>query len=355
MRLETRDGSDVKMTHGELQGISEIRFRILFSSGIPPDIHPGLQWTYEAADIMPLTSAIKPDQSLPKAQPKRVAFVADPPNPPPAMATEKSSNAAQIPSLCRLLEEISKRVSTNNDCLGFLLDQAGTPHRLYRVCNTHTQATEVSRSLSEILTPKEAGKSDGRQNVELFLKDRLQVGLKLACTVLQLHPTPWLDERWSSENILMLREPQDATKEALLEPYIAKAFAPDASSDAQLQSKSLGHAGRRICIRNESLFALGLVLLELAYNKPLKEFWQPVDLGEDGNPNAFTDISVAVRLESTLEREVGPVYAAVVRRCLHCTFDVDDVSLENDKFHRVVYLGVVKPLMDILKLWGKTY
>ncbi|SLM34495.1 hypothetical protein LPUS_03272 [Lasallia pustulata] len=242
------------------------------------------------------------------------------------MATEKSSNAAQIPSLCQLFKEISKRVDTKHKCLGFLLNQA------------------------EILTKTDPGKSDVWQKLELFFRDRLQIALKLAYTVLQLHPTPWLDKKWSSKNILILRESQGATKEALLEPYIAKAFAADISSNAQLQSKSLGHVGRQICICNESLFALGLVLLELAYNKPLKEFWQPEDLGKDGNPNAFTDMSVTVRLESTLEREVGPVYAAVVRRCLHCIFDADHVRLENDKFHRAVYIGVLKPLIEILKL-----
>ena len=33
----------------------------------------------------------------------------------------------------------------------------------------------------------------------------------------------------------------------------------------------------------------------------------------------------------------------------HCMFDVDNVSLENHKFQKAVYIEVVKPLMDILK------
>lgn len=42
-----------------------------------------------------------------------------------------------------------------------------------------------------------------------------------------------------------------------------------------------------------------------------------------------------------MERAAGATFATVVRRCIHCTFDVDKPDLEDPKFYRAVYIGVV--------------
>lgn len=173
----------------------------------------------------------------------------------------------------------------------------------------------------------------------------------IAATVLT-----WLNDRWSSEDILLLHEGVDPNDRAVIEPYLRKVFTTPTDCIAHPSNAYGGTTvtGRRPGVLNEALFALGLVLLELAYDKPLKSFQKPEDLGVDGKPNAFTDMLVAQRLEMTVERAAGATYATVVRRCLHCTFDVDNPDLEDPKFYRAVYTGVVKPLMELLAVWEKS-
>ena len=265
---------------------------------------------------------------------------------------ETIAKSNRIHSLCETLTKASKGKNLQSNCLGFLSDGSGIPHGLYRAHNAPVRGRTVTVTLSEMLASHTDPSCTGN-HCSLLLKDRIQVAVKLACTVLQLHSSPWLNERWSSEDILLLHEGVDLDDRALVEPYVRKIFTSSTDRVAQPSSNPGGFsvAGPRPWILNEALFALGLVLLELAYDRPLRSFQKPEDLGDDGEPNAFTDMMVARRLELTVEKAAGATFATVVRRCLHCTFDVDKPDLDDPKFYRAVYIGVVKPLMELLAVW----
>lgn len=85
-------------------------------------------------------------------------------------------------------------------------------------------------------------------------------------------------------------------------------------------------------VQNESIFRLGVLLLEITFGSPLAKLRLPSNLDTSGNEIILTDYIVAVRLadERTL-RELSK-YSDAVRRCLFCSFactstDLSDVEL----------------------------
>ncbi len=353
LRLETRLVGGLKMSHGELlqPGNKPDGFRVVFCLDSQPDVdqqHPG---TWKAPDILPWNSGAKHEGSVPRADTKKVSFAETSQNSKLQLTAEDVSALSKIDSLCDALRGNVQTVDVQSSTLGLLLGQPGLSYCLYLIQDVWMHDNQPRSTLSDMLTTT-SGAIRTPNSSCLSLKDRIEVAVKLACTVLQLHCSPWLDDKWTSNDIVLLQNRSKVNKETQLEPYVKRAFRGSTSKNTQ-PTRDIGKAPKtRIGIRNETIFALGLVLLELAYNRPLQHFRQPEDLNDDGTPNAFTDMTVAARLEPTVEREVGPVYATVVRRCLHCTFDVGNPDLENEEFHRAVYIGVVKPLMSMLDLWG---
>jgi hypothetical protein len=89
-----------------------------------------------------------------------------------------------------------------------------------------------------------------------------------------------------------------------------------------LPEKDEDHPG----IRNTTLFALGIVLLELCLGQTLESM-----------------------------TEAGNRYGDVARRCIYCEFDSRDTNLNNERFREAVYQGVVAPLEDIFNDFDQPY
>lgn len=105
-------------------------------------------------------------------------------------------------------------------------------------------------------------------------------------------------------------------------------------------------------IENELVFALGVVLIELAYQQPLASFKQPGDVDDNGNDYAHTDLQIATRLVKDLKSMEGEKYADAARKCVKCNFDVHDYSLDNLDFQEQFYTGIVLPLQELRSQLG---
>jgi hypothetical protein len=97
-------------------------------------------------------------------------------------------------------------------------------------------------------------------------------------------------------------------------------------------------------IQNQTLFALGIALIELWYGKPLSELHE----AEDGPQNPtdlqgsfITRLNTAHRLADELADEAGAKYSDAVRRCIRCDFSLRENSLEDVQLQKAVYQGVV--------------
>jgi hypothetical protein len=107
-------------------------------------------------------------------------------------------------------------------------------------------------------------------------------------------------------------------------------------------------------VRNKSLFALGVLLIELSYGKPLESLREPCDMGPNGLPNQYTAWLTASRLIKSREisHREGSSYADAVRRCIKCDFDQIDDTLDDRDFRKAYVEGVVLPLQADLKTFN---
>jgi hypothetical protein len=185
----------------------------------------------------------------------------------------------------------------------------------------HTE-TPTAISLYKRLT-----NSPQNRNTKLTRKERLQLALTLASSVLQLHKTQWLGERWGKNDILFLGGNV---------PYVSRTFL--ASSHPPPQDLATPVKSLPI-VRNETIFALGVILIELCLGSALENMRSPEDLSDDGTSNSLTNYLTARRLVNEVYDEGGGRYGDAVRRCIHCEFDQRKASLDVEAFRQCFYQG----------------
>ena len=95
----------------------------------------------------------------------------------------------------------------------------------------------------------------------------------------------------------------------------------------------------RTLIRNGLLFNLGVMLLELAYQSPLKTLQQPSD--NDNHKSQNTDYYTADRVRRGAASILGPKYAEVIRKYIQYNFrrgdDLGTTRLQEDFHQNIIY------------------
>lgn len=170
-------------------------------------------------------------------------------------------------------------------------------------------------------------------------RDRLQLAVTLASSVLQLHETPWLNDDWSIDNIFFIERPgMDAYKY----PFVARQFHQTSPASVNTIPSSLTYV-----IPNQTLYGLGIALIELWYGKTLTELHKAGDGPLDpanAQMNFLTMFNTAFRLVSELEDEAGEMYSDAVRRCIQCDFKSRARNFRDAQFQSAVFEGVVAQL-----------
>lgn len=173
----------------------------------------------------------------------------------------------------------------------------------------------------------------------LSRRDRLQIAVTLASSVLQLDGTPWLKGNWSSGDILFHKSNNQSEAAEHWDPYLIwQTCCYNSETPAKRLQKYMGQC--------EALQALGLTLVELCFGRTLIDMRKPEDITRD---EAATRLETAKRLHRRVEQEMGYEYGDVVRRCLTQPFDVRELSLENEDVQQHVLDGIVGPLVKDLK------
>lgn len=102
-------------------------------------------------------------------------------------------------------------------------------------------------------------------------------------------------------------------------------------------------------IRNKALFALGIVLIELAFGRPLSRLRTDKDVEDSGGMQDLVDTFTIKRLLEGVEDEAGYDYSEAVRRCIECPFDGKEARFSNDAFQEAVHDWIIEPLKVSLK------
>lgn len=108
----------------------------------------------------------------------------------------------------------------------------------------------------------------------------------LASSLLRLGETPWLSQcLWGTEDVFLLNLKQRA--QMMANPYVRHNFSPGTVPTALPPST---------IIPNKLVFALGVMLIELSYAKPLIHFKEPAD-----GDHPYTNLEIASRLVQDLD------------------------------------------------------
>ncbi|KAL8849068.1 MAG: hypothetical protein Q9221_005912 [Calogaya cf. arnoldii] len=271
-----------------------------------------------------------------------------------ASYTQPGQHVAPISSLCAALQWAQKPPAS----LGFLTNASLDQRIAISTKSSRPSEIEDRVSLDRLIAATKASAQTQDSFRSLSGRQRLSIAVALAHTVLQLYDSPWLSQSWGKKDIWFFASGVDKHKRPNVDcPYISRLFESplDQSTSAAVEGALVRTELNSHLITNKSLFALGVVLIELALKKPFEDLcaeaidyqpsvWErPLSIAES--------YQVATSLIDMVYDEQGTQYGYVVQRCLKCEFGFQDSKkrLQIDAFRAAVYEGVLAPLEEELK------
>ncbi|KAI9801736.1 MAG: hypothetical protein M1825_003108 [Sarcosagium campestre] len=266
----------------------------------------------------------------------------------PSQNPVKDSHQEQqtlIPDLCAVLKGLESSPSQTKDehiSLGYLGAERESVYKVHLAkCEAHLP--EISQSLNQILSGS-LSKNDRMSTQIMQPYQRLRLAYVLAASLLRLYSSPWLQEqgRWNSSDIRFFPARQPIPHDG-----ISNAIPHLSAGEARNSPRSDSVAA---IVKNYQIYALGIVLLEIAVGKPVESS------GEAGSVDDETkEFLAAMRLdkEGAAAGVFGPLYGDIVSRCLMFKFNTSEQDLSNVGLQRAFYTDVVCQLEGCLNFLGR--
>ncbi|KAJ9658321.1 hypothetical protein H2198_003751 [Neophaeococcomyces mojaviensis] len=256
---------------------------------------------------------------------------------------------------CRYIDVTFRERCIGNDyeALGYLLDCPGSlRHSIYissELQHSNSRRTRLNSSHGHLLggsSLKQLTRSRNRDGA-LSMVDWVMVEKQLATAVMQFHATPWLEQYWDSDHVLVKKTPSETkvrknpslgtsqqvnSYESYLEVTIEKT---DNLKLKQPLQKSTAF------VQNPTLFRFGVMLLESAYGRSLRELQRPMDKDPYGDRN--TEYYTAMRLLENVSKKVGWARANIIRKCIDFSKE-QGFDLQSIQSQERYYEGVVEQL-----------
>lgn len=187
----------------------------------------------------------------------------------------------------------------------------------------------------------------------LSLKYQLQLAVRLASSILQLHSTGWLNEEWDSSDILFL---EDSTGQLLLDSPIVGSRIQRRFYSGAASRKQHSSTIPVWCTTNHTLLSLGIVLLELWHGRSFGEYEEEARINPagvmgqqiQGYPPASRKIYLACYMAKMLKDNAGSDFESAVRGRVK-ELDVSENSLDNSGYMEAVYTKIACPLKQALE------
>ncbi|KAL1881918.1 hypothetical protein Daus18300_000972 [Diaporthe australafricana] len=271
------------------------------------------------------------EQEVPLAsprQPGRVGFV---------LAGSRSPKLSKhITDLCNGLQHSVNDLEVK--CIGFIMEEE-RKHFVHLPKQRPVQpATRHEISLYRLLLNRGTLSSPVPLAIELL--DKYEIALLLASSLLQLHTTSWLGELWSTEDIRFVpTKPNVALGDCA---FLTKSFSPTVRDPQKVATTNSQYSARPLVIRNESVFRLGVTLVELSILATLQS--QETDIDRD--ITELADFKTAKRISDQIQRNNVRQWNDVVDICLRCGFHAAPDFSKKD-FRQEFYQWVVAPLQKL--------
>ena len=237
------------------------------------------------------------------------------PEPAPTSATTMQEDLDLTGNLCAYIHQ-THTDAADGQCLGRLAKTNLNPfqYSLHRI-QTPSDNLSDTRSLNELL----------REGKSLDWTQKFKLARTLALSVLRFHSTKWLPRLWRSNDIYFF----ESTENCLIGSPHLRPRLHDETATVENYLHSI-----------PELFSLGIVLLELFYDRALDDISQ---LSQGFSMNDVQTLFEARRLSRDASLGFNMIYRNVVQKCLDCHFS-GGPSLEERELQTRVLVEVVKKL-----------
>ncbi|SMQ50574.1 unnamed protein product [Zymoseptoria tritici ST99CH_3D7] len=204
-----------------------------------------------------------------------------------------------VSDLCTILKSCQDPVRPARRRLGSISDSKGQNYDLFSRPDPIT--TKHSVVVAEYFEQKSV----------LSNRFRVELALMLAKGVLQMSSTSWLEGKWTKHNILLVTDAPNS-----LLPYVSHRFESAGRSSTSSTLVPTTPDSVEAWIRNPTMFSLGVLLLEVCYNRSIESLAANDEKNDFGKAWTYTPFLTAMRLSKTVQNELGLRYAQAVRACL---------------------------------------
>ncbi|KAF5533739.1 hypothetical protein FMEXI_11655 [Fusarium mexicanum] len=237
-----------------------------------------------------------------------------------------------------LCKSITRPIEPSTETSYGMIFDASTPETYtYQVSSVilskyRAQCGRTITSLNEVLG------QNCRQMI-LSEQDRLKLAAVISSNLLQLHGSPWMPKVIRSQDIYLIQSEDDP----ICDRFFVMQTLPNKTGPCIEENTELSS------MRNQALFYLGVLLIELAFGKSLELLRSERDKSSTGF-QFFTDYRTAKRLVDQVKRFIGPSYGSAVSRCIDGELHGRGVGLEDQDLSHDVYAGVVALLEKELEV-----
>lgn len=275
---------------------------------------------------------------------KSVSFGTPPPYSLVDPAADEKTPLQEVKDLCASIQKMHKGASM----IGFSLDSKSKLRGAFSI-----EKSDLSAPASGTVTLEDLlGRPplvNGKRS-KLTKKERYNLALTLASSVLYLHSTPWLIDQWAVKDICFHQTVAGSRPIDIEHPYVAPTVMELSKSQANDQKPRGFHN------KNTVLLALAVALLELYFGTTAEKYQElehgAVDPSFHQNP--WMLCSMAHSWAEDSQEDLSAAFLSAVRHCLRC-FSDPGASLQDAEFLQAAVEGIVLPLQEELyQFLGKT-
>ena len=260
-----------------------------------------------------------------------------------AFPTTGKPHSAEIERLCSFFHSLREHLSTN---------MSEKYSKMSNSCECAVYGFfALPRSLGETRSLKQLLRGNAERKWRETWVDKFDLARSLTLGFLRFQSTPWLKPNISTSDFHLF-EPKckdddvEGRRFDLDGPYVRVQLSSEVNKRLQLPKN---YNVTSHLAENESLFNLGVILLELGYDAPLQSLQRPNDIDEScANIPGYTDFLTALRLAKSAPRELYAHYGRIVKKCLGCEFGAGH-DLSSEELQCAVVTDVVDELDRCMK------
>lgn len=243
-------------------------------------------------------------------------------------------------NLCQIIRKQGK--SAYVPCYGYIGDQSADKHLRFGV-HLSQQPHEDYESL-KLFPMKHILEDQSGVFPRISYHQRMKLAVDISSSLLQLNGSPWLPEILTNDNIFfMTRDNIPIYDRAFVIKGSLYVVIPETpmATDTVVQSQS---------ISSQSLFALGVLLVELLLLRGLNHVWEPRRYGTMATltiADQVKDWKALKDILSQVEVMGGSNYYSAVRRLLFCEFTHAHNTFQNEEvLYQEIYGKAIALLVE---------